>query len=42
MDFSFIVNASVERTEGKFAAKDELEEQLVEALEGANPGSLGR
>ena len=40
MNFSFIVNASVERSEGKFATKDELEEQLVSALEDADPGSV--
>lgn len=40
MEFSFTVTASVERSEGKFASRDELEEQLVEAIESADPGSL--
>jgi len=40
MDFRFVVSASVERTEGKFASRDELEQQLQEAIEGADPGSV--
>lgn len=37
MKFEFKITAEVERTEGKFASRDELEEQLVEAIEGADP-----
>lgn len=40
MDFAYLVTAQVERTEGKFAARDELEEQITDALEGADPNSL--
>ncbi len=36
----FIVEAEVEREEGLFASRDELEEQIVGELEGADPGSL--
>ena len=38
--FSFTVNVTLERTEGKFAGKDEMEEQIMEALEYANPSSI--
>lgn len=38
MDFAFTVNVGVERSEGKFAAREEIEEQIQEALEGADPG----
>jgi len=37
MQFTFTVNATVERTEGKFASRDEIEAQLQEALDSANP-----
>jgi hypothetical protein len=40
MDFTLTVNVSVERTEGKFATKDELKEQIIEAIDGANPSTL--
>lgn len=40
MRFQFLVQFEVERTEGKFASRDELEAQLQEALEGADPGTL--
>lgn len=39
MNFSFIVNVSVDRTEGKFATKDEIREQILDALNGADPQS---
>jgi hypothetical protein len=38
--FTFTVEVTLERTEGKFAARDELAEQLVEALDYANPSSV--
>jgi hypothetical protein len=40
MDFHFTVHVTIERTEGKFATKDELQEQIIEALESANPGAI--
>lgn len=40
MQFTFLVEIEVDRIEGKFASRDELEEQLSEALEGADPTSL--
>jgi hypothetical protein len=40
MDFTFTVNVHIERTEGKFATKDEMEEQLIQALADANPNQL--
>jgi len=38
--FTFTVNVTAERTEGKFATRDELQEQIQEALEGADPSQL--
>jgi len=40
MHFRFTVDVELERDEGKFASRDDLSEQLVEALEGADPGTL--
>jgi hypothetical protein len=40
MHFTFTVEVELTRSEGKFAARDELAEQIVEALESANPYSL--
>ncbi len=40
MEIEFRVIAQVERTEGKFASRDELSEQIAEALESADPSSL--
>lgn len=40
MDFKFEVSVSVERTQGKFASRDEIEEALQSELEGADPGSV--
>jgi Cu/Ag efflux pump CusA len=40
MRFDFVVSVEVERVEGKFAARDEVAEQLQEALESADPGSV--
>ncbi len=34
------VTAELERTEGKFASRDELTEKIAEALESADPGSV--
>lgn len=38
--FTFTVTIELERTEGKFAARDEMSEQLVEWLENANEQDL--
>lgn len=38
--FTFTVEVEVERISGKFAARDEIEEQIREAIEGADPGSV--
>lgn len=40
MRFAFIVTVDAERTEGKFASRDELAAQILDELEGANPGTL--
>lgn len=38
--FKFVVEVEVERESGKFASRDEMAEQIQDALEGADPGSL--
>jgi hypothetical protein len=40
MRFTFTVHVELTRSEGKFATREELHDQLVEALENANPGEL--
>ena len=40
MRFDIVVGAELERSEGKFVSRDELRDQLIEALEEANPGDL--
>jgi hypothetical protein len=40
MLFEFTVTVEVERSEGKFAGRDELMEQILDALESANPNTL--
>jgi hypothetical protein len=40
MRFTFTVEVEVERTEGKFASRDEVAEQITDALDSANPGSV--
>lgn len=39
MRFTFVVEVEVEREEGKFASRDEIREQIQEALESADPQS---
>jgi rRNA maturation endonuclease Nob1 len=39
MKFRFVVEVEVNRTQGKFAGRDEIETQIQEALEGADPGT---
>jgi hypothetical protein len=38
--FTYTVSVEVSRIEGKFASRDELGEQIAEAIESADPGSL--
>lgn len=38
--FSFTVDVDVDRTEGKFASRDEIEGELRQWLEDANQGSV--
>lgn len=38
--FKFMVTVELERSEGKFASRDEMAEQLESALIEADPGSL--
>jgi hypothetical protein len=38
MRFTFTVEVEVEREEGKFASRDDLAEQLQDALAGSDPG----
>lgn len=38
--FVFTVTVDVERTEGKFATREEIAEQIAEALESADPGDF--
>jgi len=40
MTFTFTITVEVERTQGKFATREELAEQIIAELEGANPGTL--
>lgn len=40
MRFKFEVEVEVARTEGKFASRDEIAEQLREAIEGGDPGTV--
>lgn len=40
MQFEFLVQAEVERNEGKFASRDEIAEAIQQALDGADPGDI--
>lgn len=40
MRIRIVIEAEVERREGKFASREDLGDQLVEELEGADPGEL--
>lgn len=40
MRFKFEIEIEVERTEGKFATRDEIQEQLQDELISADPGNL--
>lgn len=39
MNFRFVVEVQVARVHGKFAGKDEIETQIQDALDGADPGT---
>lgn len=41
MRFIFEVTVEIERETGKFCPKDELGDELIEALEQADPGCIG-
>lgn len=38
--FKFTVTAVMERTQGKFATREEMADHLREAIEGADPGDF--
>lgn len=38
--FKFLVEVTLERTEGKFVSRDEMAQELLEAIESADPGSV--
>lgn len=40
MRFTFQVEVEVQRIQGKFSSRDDIEQQLQETLEGADPSSL--
>ncbi len=40
MHFTFTVEVEIEKTEGKFASRDDLGDQLREEIEAADPGNL--
>jgi hypothetical protein len=40
MRYVFSVTVEVERSEGKFATRDEIGEQIAEAITEADPGNL--
>ena len=40
MEFEFKVRVVVERESGKFAGRDEIQAELQDALESADPGSV--
>lgn len=39
--FTFTVEVELERTEGKFASRDEMAEAIIDMLEGAEDGVYG-
>ena len=38
--FEFKITVTLERTQGKFAARDEMSEAIMAELEGADPGGV--
>lgn len=41
MRFTFTVHVEVERESGKFAGRDEIAEQIRDAISDADPGEIG-
>lgn len=39
-NFKFVVEVSLNRTQGKFAPRDDLGEEIRQAIDDANPGSI--
>jgi len=40
MQFIFVVNVEIEREQGKFASRDELAQELEQAIADADPGTI--
>lgn len=40
MRFRYTVEVEVEREQGKFASRDEISEEIKDAIEGSDPGSI--
>lgn len=40
MRFRFVVEVECEREEGKFESRDDIGDQIRDAIEGADPGSI--
>lgn len=38
--FKFVVEVELERTEGKFVSRDDMAQELLDAIESADPGSV--
>jgi hypothetical protein len=38
--FKFVVEVELERTEGKFVSRDDMAQELLDAIESADPGSI--
>ena len=40
MQFTFTVNVTAERSEGKFASRDEIGDAILDELQGSDPGTV--
>jgi hypothetical protein len=40
MHFTYTIEVEAERTEGKFASRDDIGEQIQSEIDGANPGTV--
>lgn len=38
--FKFIVEVELERTEGKFVSREDMAQELMDAIESSDPGSI--
>lgn len=38
--FKFVVEVTLERTEGKFVSRDDMAQELLDSIESADPGSV--